>query len=288
MLIQACMSCTFCCISSPWCAAHSHAAVTHHRSPIGTWPAAAPQTQSGAHLQETSHSLLSSAWKGQILGDTERFSQVQEQDRGQKELQLRKPYGASRTLSLICKKATYHFEILLEALSFSAGALHWNSGFSSPGIKAVEPCHFIEMEREQPNENPQQQNGSSGELLQKRLCWGSPPPPQTHRAERSTERLGEHSERLENDNRNNIFAFPDNDNPEFPLCAFSHWSLTQTSCFLSSAMLLVCLFFPRFLCSSAKHLPFYQHFSCHSVVLHRPKSFVWIILGSLANGKKFL
>lgn len=41
---------------------------------------------------------------------------------------------------------------------------------SSPGIKAVETCHSIGMEREQPNENLQQQNGSSRELLQKRLC----------------------------------------------------------------------------------------------------------------------
>lgn len=102
----------------------------HHPSPKGTCSAAAPQTQSGAHLQETSHSVLPSAWKGWILGDTERFSQVQEQDRHEKKLQFRKPYVACRTVSSICKKATCHFEILLEALSSSPGTLHWNSGFA--------------------------------------------------------------------------------------------------------------------------------------------------------------
>lgn len=132
--------------SSPWCAAHTCHAIATYQSPIGACSAAAPQTQSGAHLQETSHSLLPSAWKGWILGDTEGFSQVQVQDRGEKELQFRKPYGACKTLSSICKKATRRFEILLEAFSSSPGTLHWNSGFAF--ITTYKGCGALSLHRD--------------------------------------------------------------------------------------------------------------------------------------------
>lgn len=115
-----------------------------------------------------------------------------------------------------------------------------------------------------------------------------PHPHKPRRAAHSTERLGEQNERLKNDNRNNTFAFPDNDNPESPLCALSHWSLTQILCSSSSAMPLICLFFSRFLYSFAKHLQFYLHLSYHPVALYRPKKALSeLFLGHWQVGENF-
>lgn len=56
-------------------------------------------------------------------------SHVPGQDRDEKELQFRKPYGASRTLSQNCEQNALCSMGLLEALSFPPGTLHWNPVF---------------------------------------------------------------------------------------------------------------------------------------------------------------
>lgn len=155
--------------SSPRCAMHSHAVVTHHQSPTGTCSAAAPQTQSAAHLQETSCSHQPERtrfWETQRgLPRSKSKTGVRRSCSSGSLMVLpghchRSARRQHATLRFCWKPSPSHLAPCTETLGLP----------SSPGIKAVEPCHYIGMEREQSNENLQQQNGSSRELLQKRLC----------------------------------------------------------------------------------------------------------------------
>lgn len=151
---------------------------------------------------------------------------------------------------------------------------HWLYLSSSAGVKATETCHSMGRETEQSTENLQQQNGSFRKLLQKRLCWGPLPPPQTpwgciqHWLSGRTEWEAEGSPYKWHIHipwqRYPCISSPLPSTaglwPTAPCSSSSTMSLTPASTAL------------RFLYRSAKYLSFSLHFSNNPVAPDRPKT----------------